>query len=240
MICSRFEWQGDWSDSSKLWTDEIRREVNFNLDSIGDDGTFWMSFSDLCRYFYSINVCMASHNKMRWIEQRRRSCFVFNDSFTGNLQAFPPKESEDMLRPPMYILTVNDISKVFVSVHQQDVRDLNAPPYVDIGVTVLKLSSDFSFELVGSGGVVVERQVQVELLLSPGHYIIVPTTTMCKYNQYRTEAGSFYCKPATEYATDNRQIRIPLVQKNGTKLTEVAAAAFKEVFTRLDEDLDGV
>ena len=240
VYCFSFEWQGDWSDSSKLWTDDLRREVNFNLDSIDDDGTFWMSFIDLCRYFYSINICMASsHNEKKWIEQRRRSCFVFNDRYTDNSQALPPQDSENMLKPPMYVLTVKDHSKVFVSVHQQDMRDLNAPPYVDIGVTVLKLSQDYSFELVGSSGVVVERQAQAEMSLSPGNYIIVPITTMCKYNQYRAEAGSFYCNPAAK-AVGARQNIVPLVTKSGTKLTDIALSAFTEVFSRLDEDLDGV
>jgi calpain-15 len=37
---SRFEWKGDWSDQSRLWTQEIKQAVNFNAD--GDDGEFWM------------------------------------------------------------------------------------------------------------------------------------------------------------------------------------------------------
>lgn len=49
------EWKGDWSDSSPLWTDELRREVQF--DGSKDDGIFWMDFDDFRRIFgyWSVN-----------------------------------------------------------------------------------------------------------------------------------------------------------------------------------------
>jgi hypothetical protein len=39
-----FEWNGDWSDNSDLWTADIK----------DDQGLFWMSYSDLCHYFCRI------------------------------------------------------------------------------------------------------------------------------------------------------------------------------------------
>eukprot|EP00494_Astrolonche_serrata_P023274 UN23532 len=38
------EWTGDWSDSSKLWTPELKRQVNLNTNA--KDGIFWMSWAD--------------------------------------------------------------------------------------------------------------------------------------------------------------------------------------------------
>jgi hypothetical protein len=38
----QFEWDGDWSDKSPLWTPEIIEDVKAVLDD--KDGTFWMSF----------------------------------------------------------------------------------------------------------------------------------------------------------------------------------------------------
>lgn len=40
----RFEWEGDWSDHSSLWTDQMKKAINPTLDD--NDGTFWMSFED--------------------------------------------------------------------------------------------------------------------------------------------------------------------------------------------------
>ncbi len=35
-----FEWNGDWSDTSLLWTPAFKAEVKFVDDK--DDGAFWM------------------------------------------------------------------------------------------------------------------------------------------------------------------------------------------------------
>ena len=37
-----FEWDGDWSDKSELWTRDMIEAVKPNLDS--NDGSFWMNF----------------------------------------------------------------------------------------------------------------------------------------------------------------------------------------------------
>ena len=38
-----FEWEGDWSDKSELWTPALKREVDLK---VLDDGTFWMNIED--------------------------------------------------------------------------------------------------------------------------------------------------------------------------------------------------
>ena len=42
-----YEWNGDWSDKSPLWTPEVVAQVEADLS--GDDGLFWMvSWSFIC------------------------------------------------------------------------------------------------------------------------------------------------------------------------------------------------
>ena len=55
------EWNGDWSDKSPLWTDEIRGQVDFYSDK--DDGIFWMDFDDFrSRFgFWSVNKYVDGH-----------------------------------------------------------------------------------------------------------------------------------------------------------------------------------
>ena len=48
-----FEWQGDWSDNSDLWTDDIKSQVGYN----DDEGLFWMSYTDMCHYFSRVQIC---------------------------------------------------------------------------------------------------------------------------------------------------------------------------------------
>lgn len=49
------EWNGDWSDASPLWTEELRAQVGF--DGARDDGIFWMNFEDFKEIFgfWSVN-----------------------------------------------------------------------------------------------------------------------------------------------------------------------------------------
>lgn len=49
------EWNGDWSDQSLLWNDELRK--NFNCINAIDDGTFYMSIEDFIKYYDSTHIC---------------------------------------------------------------------------------------------------------------------------------------------------------------------------------------
>ncbi len=44
------EWQGDWSDKSDIWTDELKKEVEF---TDAEDGIFFMACEDYHKCFES-------------------------------------------------------------------------------------------------------------------------------------------------------------------------------------------
>eukprot|EP01034_Spumella_vulgaris_P035448 gene35448-43707_t len=125
------EWNGDWSNNSSLWTDAIAAELGGHTKE--DDGSFWMSFEDMLKHFFSINICMTRHagRKHPWKEERRKFLFDFNND----------EEVEDAHRItcPNYILRVTAPGTFIVSVHQEDIRCEKAKPYMDIGVSVLKV-----------------------------------------------------------------------------------------------------
>lgn len=50
------EWNGDWSDNSPLWTDELKQNLGWTSE---DDGTFWMNFDDFKKYFTAVTICKA-------------------------------------------------------------------------------------------------------------------------------------------------------------------------------------
>ena len=56
----------------------------------------------------------------------------------------------------------------WLSIHQQDARDINAQPYIDVGVSVLAPDRK---TLVASSGIDVDRQVQLETQLHPGECV---------------------------------------------------------------------
>ncbi len=52
-------------------------------------------------------------------------------------------------------------------------------PYLDVGIVVLKRTNDNNVELVDLKDFAIERQVELEVNLEPGSYIILPRTTGC-------------------------------------------------------------
>jgi len=44
------EWTGDWSDTSTLWTQQIKDELGIE-HSFRTDGAFWMDWEDFKKYF---------------------------------------------------------------------------------------------------------------------------------------------------------------------------------------------
>ena len=49
------EWQGDWSDKSDKWTDELRETYGCHDK---DDGLFFMTFEDYMSHFKRTSVCL--------------------------------------------------------------------------------------------------------------------------------------------------------------------------------------
>eukprot|EP01059_Diplonema_ambulator_P010472 TRINITY_DN20512_c0_g1_i1.p1 TRINITY_DN20512_c0_g1~~TRINITY_DN20512_c0_g1_i1.p1 ORF type:complete len:963 (+),score=348.14 TRINITY_DN20512_c0_g1_i1:66-2954(+) len=92
------EWNGDWSDKSKKWTDDIKKAVGW-YD--GDDGTFWMCWKDVCKWFTSASVCYVNG---AWDQIRVAATYV--------------KGVADLALK----LEVKKDSQAWVGVHQRDSR----------------------------------------------------------------------------------------------------------------------
>jgi len=49
------EWTGDWSDSSPLWTPQLKKAANYSEE----EGAFWMNWTDFGRFFATVRICMT-------------------------------------------------------------------------------------------------------------------------------------------------------------------------------------
>ena len=49
------EFNGDWSDYSKKWTADLKKQCDFSGEN-GDDGIFYMSFQDFFKYFFILDI----------------------------------------------------------------------------------------------------------------------------------------------------------------------------------------
>ena len=162
-----FEWRGDWSSESPMWTMEMRSELKPMLEE--NDGTFWMSFEDFTKHFKSLNVCRVRN----WEEVRIKGKFI-------RVQNIDDPDIEVVLSKWYYSLDINEPTRVFIGIHQEDERIENViarRPYIDIGIAVLRRLGDNNVELVDLKDLNVDRQTELDVTLDPGSYIILPRTT---------------------------------------------------------------
>mmetsp|Transcript_6709 Transcript_6709/g.11909 ORF Transcript_6709/g.11909 Transcript_6709/m.11909 type:complete len:795 (-) Transcript_6709:1604-3988(-) len=162
-----FEWAGNWSDNSPLWTPKMREAIKPTLTA--NDGTFWMSFDDFIRSFSGVNICHVGN----YDEARMKGLFkkeVLDSQIRVTAQWY-------------YTVTTASPAKVYLSLHQNDERMLGViktRSYLDLSIAVVERSPDGRLNLVRYEPASNTRQNDIQMTLQPGHtYMIVPRTTGC-------------------------------------------------------------
>ncbi|XP_005095358.1 calpain-D [Aplysia californica] len=156
----RFSWTGNWSDGSISWqtvTEESRRRVM----AMGEEqGVFWMEFTDLMKYFDSVDVCKLQPD---WQESR--------------VGGFFPRTGTD---PTQVVkLTVFQTTEVELGLFQEGPRgDKGKKSPLDLCIIVLRESSNLQQTYVGKLEAHSPRQLRgfvgCRHMFSPGEYILVP------------------------------------------------------------------
>ena len=172
----KLEWRGDWSDTSPLWTAELRASVEHGRKP-GDDGTFWMAFDDFLDYFRSVEACRV---RPSWAEVR----------VAGIL---PDLTVDVALRSSgigAFELTVLETTDAEISLIQRNGRGDATHEMSDLLVLVLQRSASSSMGVAGWKVVACsERQLRAsvtcEALLSAGQYLVLPLSL-----RPRTHRGS--------------------------------------------------
>ena len=84
-----------------------------------------------------------------WVESRKKVALSLNQDGDVITQFFQLKLSEGS-------------EKIFFSIHQKDIRCINAKPYIDFGVTVLQETAPGHYKLITSTGNSADRQNQTK------------------------------------------------------------------------------
>ena len=162
----RFEWGGDWSDNSPLWTDEMKSLFNPDLDA--HDGTFWMSYADFIKHYNAVNVCRVDS----YYEARLR----------GKFERKKYNEQEWVVPRWYYILESETDCDVVLGIHQDDERIYGVEsrrPYIDVGIVVLD-GQDGLYRITKAKEGEKDRQAELEVQLRGGKkYVVWPRTTGC-------------------------------------------------------------
>nr|CAH7745419.1 unnamed protein product [Callosobruchus chinensis] len=151
-----FVWKGDWSDDSLLWTLELRDEL---MPEGPMDGTFWISFPDVLKYFDCIDICKA---RSGWNEVR----------LTGIL---PPLASQQHLS--CIFLTILEPTEVDFTLFQEGQRksEKSQRSQLDLCVVLFKARASTTIgNLVEHSKRQVRGFVGCNKMLEAGEYVVVP------------------------------------------------------------------
>ncbi|KAJ3630297.1 hypothetical protein MTP99_011499 [Tenebrio molitor] len=151
-----FVWKGDWSDTSEKWTRSLRYEL---MPEGPQDGTFWISFTDVLKYFDCIDICKARNG---WNEVR----------LSGVL---PPLSSQKHLS--CILLTILEPTEVDFTLFQEGQRksEKSQRSQLDLCVVLFKARNGSTIgSLVEHSKRQVRGFVGCNKMLEAGEYVVVP------------------------------------------------------------------
>jgi len=165
-----FSWTGAWSDTSDLWTLQLREEL---MAQGADDGVFWIAFEDVLTFFDCIDICKVREG---WSEVRLSGCL-------------PPLSSK--AHQTATLLTVLEPTEVEFSLFQEGQRnsEKSARSQLDLCVVIFRTSSGGAPQI---GKLVQHSKRQVRgfvgchAMLEPGCYLVV----CLAFNHWHTGLGS--------------------------------------------------
>ena len=218
----KFEWDGDWSDESELWTEEMIEFFEPVFDT--KDGSFWMSLQDFFPRFKSITFCEVDN----WNELRLRGKFL-------KVQEKDNPEADYVLSKFFYTFDVEeDETEIIIGIHQEDKRNLGSSlrPYLDATFIVLKRNEDDDdqLEYFGYGKFSRDREMFAKLEFDAGSYVVVPFTS-----------GALLQKMSTK--EDGKSKTKNLLQKATSSILETqqyCLSTMIDIFRKIDLTANGI
>ncbi|KAJ3613588.1 hypothetical protein NHX12_019834 [Muraenolepis orangiensis] len=197
------EWTGPWSDNSKEWTSLSKGEKEKLQHQSAEDGEFWMSFEDFKKNFTKIEICnltpdaleddkihkwTVSVNEGRWVRGcSAGGCRNYPDTFWTNPQ-YRLRLLEEDDDPEDNEVACSFVVSLMQKNRRKD-RKLGANLFT-IGFTIYEV---MVYEMHGNKqhmqkdffvanskarckSYINLREVTQRFRLSPGEYVIVPST----------------------------------------------------------------
>ena len=128
-----YEWKGDWGWKSSKWTPKLKEAVGaaYIQESAEDnDGSFWISYQDVLKYFKTLNVCRIKN----WDEVRIKGKFI-------RVQDIEDPQVEIVISKWYYSIDLQETTKIFIGLHQEDMRIKGVAqrrPYLDLSIAILR------------------------------------------------------------------------------------------------------
>lgn len=147
----KFEWNGEFSDKSPLWTPQLKTELNVVA---ADDGVFWIPFEQFVQFYEGIGILKV------------RPGFVSNAVMIKRIDSAP----NSIIR-----MTISDpIVKTTISIDQVDSRTIDVPEYAYsyFRITIGRIDAQNKIEFIDTL-LSPERSIFIEADFVKGDYIIL-------------------------------------------------------------------
>uniref|UniRef100_A0A7N9ATG5 Calpain-3 n=1 Tax=Mastacembelus armatus TaxID=205130 RepID=A0A7N9ATG5_9TELE len=193
------EWNGPWSDNSKEWATLSKAEKEKLQHQSAEDGEFWMSFEDFKKNYTKIEICnltpdaleddkihkwTVSVNEGRWVRGcSAGGCRNYPDTFWTNPQyrlrlLEEDDDPEDMEAGCTFVVAL-------MQKNRRKERKMGANLFT-IGFAIYEMHGNkqhmqkdfflFNSSKVRCKSYINLREVTQRFRLSPGEYVIVPST----------------------------------------------------------------
>ncbi|XP_052447129.1 calpain-2 catalytic subunit-like [Carassius gibelio] len=240
------EWTGPWSDNSKEWN-SVQPEDKAKLDYSGEDGEFWMAYSDFIQQFSKLEICNLTPDTLSSEDASRWNYSQFEGNWrVGSTAGGCRNNPATFCSNPQFLIKLDeedddphdgeDGCTVLVGLMQKDGRkdkrfgrDLNT-----IGFAIYRVPDEFrgrnnitlgpdvllrQRSIAGSNTFINLREVSERFKLPPGEYVIIPST----FEPHRK--GSFILRVFTEKEAPASQMD-----------TEISADVKKQYISESDVD----
>ncbi|KAK7904862.1 hypothetical protein WMY93_017469 [Mugilogobius chulae] len=218
----RVEWNGDWSDLSPLW-ETVSSQDRDLCRAVADNGEFWMSLHDFCRFYAELDICSPSPEFLDGTPSCQWNSQMFEGRWVAGTTAGGCRNNKDTFwtNPQYHIRVGTDTDQtgneknMLVSLMQMpDKRNRRQVQTFHIGFSVFELTENYKStrgklpaSFFSSSSLIFQtttflnaREVMEFFSLKPGEYIIVPST----YNP--NETASFMmtiCSKAQIHNSEN-------------------------------------
>ncbi|OCT93322.1 uncharacterized protein LOC414629 isoform X1 [Xenopus laevis] len=185
------EWNGAWSDSSEEWQKVSKSEREKLGVTVQDDGEFWMTFEDFCKYYTDIIMCRLINTSYlsihkTWEEAVLRSSWVKHEDPLQNRCGGCLNYKTTYLQNPQFVFDVKKPEdEVLVCLQQKTKRTTRQDGKAEnlaIGFEIHQVELNRKFRMhtlqpkVVSSIYINSRSVFLRVDLKEGRYLIIPTT----------------------------------------------------------------
>ncbi|KAK2881789.1 calpain-5-like isoform X1 [Channa argus] len=189
----KIEWKGAWSDSSEEWSKVGERERQTLGITVEDDGEFWMSFTDWCKFFTDTDVCRLMNTSVistqkTWYEAVHFGGWTKHAEPLLNRCGGCSNHKQTFLQNPQYLFDMkNEFEEALISLQQKDMkiqRKVGQGENLTIGFGIFKVEGNRKYRLhdiltqqcVATSPYINARTVFMRCRLHQGRYILIPTT----------------------------------------------------------------